>query len=155
MLVQVIDRVVDVSQLVDQVIRDLVEVTESIHIVVTGGSKLKNARVARKSYRVDGREHILSRDSGLGQLLLCCVLHLLDKGHAVADHASNVRFTDLGVRRGVAKTGIHETISKGEAVTEYAVDLGGYSSTDAGASQSSHRGSGGVVRHEILLSGRD
>ena len=118
MLVQVVHCVVDVAQLVDQVIGDLVEVTECVHIVVTGGSKLKKARVAREGDRVDSREHILSRDSGLRQLLLCCILHLIYEGHAVADHTGDVRFADLGVRRGVAKTGIHEAVGKGEAVTE-------------------------------------
>ena len=58
-LCEIVDSVVDAAELVDHVVRDLVEVTECVHVEVASRPKLKNARVARESYRVHSCQHIL------------------------------------------------------------------------------------------------
>ena len=47
---------------------------------------------------MDGAEHVLSGDGSLGQLLLSRISDLLVELKTIADHASDVRLTDLCVR---------------------------------------------------------
>ena len=46
---------------------------------------------------MDSPEHVLSRDGSIGQLLLSRISDLLAELETIADHASDVRLTDLSV----------------------------------------------------------
>ena len=94
---QVENSVVDGAEFVNQVVGDLGEIREGVHVVVAGGTEIVDTLVTRERDGVDRSKDVLEGESGELELSVGAVLDLLLEGLTVSDDTGNVGLADLRV----------------------------------------------------------